>query len=323
MAREERRARVVSIGGGTGLSTLLRGLKKLPVELSVIVAVTDDGGSSGRLREELGVLAPGDIRNCMMALSEDEALMSRLFKHRFSSEGTEGGLHDHSFGNLFLTAMAAVTGDFAEAVRLTSEVLAIKGTIFPSTTSNVSLKAQLDDGEWAHGETRITADRRRIRRLELEPHEAHSLPGALEAISRADIITIGPGSLYTSLIANLLPREIVPVIEAATAKKIYIQNIMTQPAETADLTMADHVEALIEHCGRVLFPNVLVNTRTPSRNILTKYEQENARLVEIDCDRLQNLDLRFVERDLLAEDDAIRHDSDRLAMAVLEAAGYP
>ena len=287
----------------------------------MIVAVTDDGGSSGRLREELGVLPPGDIRNCMVALSEDEALMSRLFRHRFSSLESNGGLHDHSFGNLFLTAMADVTGDFAEAVRLTSEVLAINGTIYPSTTSDVSLKAQLNDGEWIHGETRITADRRRIRRVELNPPHAHSLPEALEAIREADIVTIGPGSLYTSLIANLLPPEIVPAIKASRAKKIYIQNIMTQPAETADLTMGDHLQALIDHCGGVLFPIVLANSRTPSKAILRKYQQENAHPVELDRQRVLGMGMTIVERDLLAEDETIRHDPELLARAVLELCG--
>ncbi len=244
--------KIVSIGGGTGLSNLLRGLKKRAVALSAIVAVTDDGGSSGRLREELGVLPPGDIRNCMVALSEDEALMSRLFRHRFSSQETDSGLNDHSFGNLFLTAMAGVTGDFAEAVRLTSEVLAIKGTIYPSTTSNVALKALLADGEWIDGETRITADTRRICHVELEPPDARSLPEALEAIAAAEIITIGPGSLYTSLIANLLPLKIVFAIRSSSAHKIYVQNIMTQPAETTDMTMGDHIQAITP--GMCCFP---------------------------------------------------------------------
>ncbi len=310
--------RIVSIGGGTGLSTLLRGLKRRPAELSAIVAVTDDGGSSGRLREELGALPPGDIRNCMMALSEDEGLMARLFRHRFSSADTVGGLHGHSFGNLFLTAMAEVTGDFAKAVRLTSEVLAIKGTIFPSTTSNVSLRAQFDDGEWVYGETRITADRRRITRLELEPPGARSLPEALDAIASAHIITLGPGSLYTSLIANLLPLEMCSALENSSANKIYIQNIMTQPAETAHMTVADHLDALINHCGRTLFHTVLVNNRPPSENSLRKYQQQNSRAVNLDRDRLLDLDVRVVERDLLAEDGAIRHDSDKLAEAVWE-----
>jgi uncharacterized cofD-like protein len=313
-----REPRIVSIGGGTGLSTLLRGLKKRPANLSVIVTVTDDGGSSGRLREELGVLPPGDIRNCMIALSEDEHLMSRLFRFRFNSDG---GLHNHSFGNLFLTALAGVTGDFAEAVRLTSEVLAIKGVIYPSTNTNVSLAAELEDGSLVQGETRITASRVPIRRVRLIPPDAHPLPAALEAIQAADVITIGPGSLYTSLIPNMLVKEVIGAVRASTAVKIYIQNIMTQPGETERYTAADHVQALADHCGGFLFPNILLNSGRPSAAILKKYKAERAGLVESDVERLRGYSLNIVERDLLAEDGVIRHDPDRLSGAVLEMAG--
>jgi uncharacterized cofD-like protein len=299
------------------LATLLRGLKKFNAELSVIVTVTDDGGSSGRLREELRAIPPGDIRNCMIALSEDEHLMSRLFRFRFSSEG---GLHDHSFGNLFLTAMAGITGDFAEAVRLTSEVLAIKGKIFPSTNSNVQLRAELEDGTWVEGETRITASRGRIRRVQLNPQDPLPLPGALEAIRRADLITIGPGSLYTSLIPNMLIKQVIAAVHTASAPKIYIQNIMTQPGETDGYSAADHVLALAEHCDRVLFTNVLLNNRVPSAEILKRYEDEHATVVVNDRERLRALGLNLVERDLLAEDGVIRHDPDRLATAVFEMA---
>ena len=318
MATKKSKPKIVSIGGGTGLSTLLRGLKKFRADLSVIVTVTDDGGSSGRLREELGVLPPGDIRNCMIALSEDEHLMSRLFRFRFNSEG---GLHNHSFGNLFLTAMAGVTSDFAEAVRLTSEVLAIKGVIYPSTNSNVQLCAELEDGSRVRGETRITASRKRIRRVRLDPADAHPLPDALDAILAADLITIGPGSLYTSLIPNMLVNEMINSIRASRATKIYIQNIMTQPGETERYSASDHVEALAEHCGGILFPNVLLNNGRPSPEILRKYTAEHAALVATDRDRLRSLNLRLVERDLLAEDGVIRHDPDRLARAVFLMAG--
>jgi len=316
--KKSSKPKIVSIGGGTGLSTLLRGLKKFQAHLSVIVTVTDDGGSSGRLREELRVLPPGDIRNCMIALSEDEHLMSRLFRFRFNSEG---GLHNHSFGNLFLTAMAGVTGDFVEAIRLTSEVLAIKGVIYPSTNSNVRLRAELEDGSWAEGETRITASHQRIRRVHLDPAAAHPLPDALEAILDADVITIGPGSLYTSLIPNMLVAEMISAVRASRATKIYIQNIMTQPGETEHYSAADHVQALAEHCGGVLFPNILLNNGRPSSEILQKYRVEHSALVDIGRERLQSLELNLVERDLLAEDGKIRHDPDRLAQAVFEIAG--
>ncbi|HLH31476.1 MAG TPA: gluconeogenesis factor YvcK family protein [Terriglobia bacterium] len=312
-----KKPRIVCIGGGTGLSTLLRGLKALPIDLSVIVTVTDDGGSSGRLREELRALPPGDIRNCMMALSEDEHLMSQLFRFRFNSDG---GLHNHSFGNLFLTAMAGVTGDFAVAVRLTSEVLAIKGVIYPSTNSNVRLRGELEDGSLVEGETRITAQRKRIRRIQLNPADAQPLPDALEAIAKADLITIGPGSLYTSLIPNMLVQQVTGAVRASQAKKIYIQNIMTQPGETDGYTAADHVVALAEHCEGILFPNVLLNDANPSVEVLEPYRAESAALVEIDRDRLRGLGLNLVERQLLADDSKIRHDPDRLARAVLEMA---
>jgi uncharacterized cofD-like protein len=309
--------RIVSLGGGTGLSSLLRGLKKCDADLSAIVTVTDDGGSSGRLREELGVLPPGDIRNCMIALSEDEHLMSRLFRFRFNSDGS---LHNHSFGNLFLTAMAGVTGDFAEAVHLTSEVLAIKGVIYPLTNSNVSLNAELEDGSIVTGETRITGSNQRIRRVCLNPADARALPNALKAIGTADVITIGPGSLYTSLIPNLLVKEVVAAIHDSPATKIYIQNIMTQPGETVGYSAADHVKALSDHCDGLMFPNILVNNREPSSSILKKYDAERAALVDIDKDRLRALQLNIVERDLLAEDGVVRHDPDRLARAVFEMA---
>lgn len=312
-----RKPRIVSIGGGTGLSTLLRGLKKFNIDLSVIVTVTDDGGSSGRLREELRVLPPGDIRNCMIALSEDEHLMSHLFRFRFNSEG---GLHNHSFGNLFLTAMAGVTGDFAVAVRLTSEVLAIKGVIYPSTNSNVQLRAELEDGTWIDGETRITAQRKRIRRVQLNPAHARPLPDALEAIAAADVITIGPGSLYTSIIPNMLLQEVLLAVRESRGMKIYIQNIMTQPGETDGYSAADHVQALAEHCDGIPFPTVLLNDSVPSPEMLKLYEAEHASFVEIDRERLRGLGLNIVERQLLAEDGKIRHDPDRLARAVLEVA---
>ena len=307
--------RIVSIGGGTGLSTLLRGLKRIPSNLSAIVTVTDDGGSSGRLRDELGTLPPGDIRNCMIALSEDERLMSRLFRFRFTSGGA---LHNHSFGNLFLTAMASVTGDFAEAVHLTSEVLAIKGVIYPSTNSNVGLRAELEDGSWVEGETRITSAGKRIRRVHLDPPDAHPLKGAIEAIRSADLITLGPGSLYTSLIPNMLVNEVIEAVRTSKAAKLYVLNIMTQPGETAGYSAVEHVEALADHCGDILFPNILINNRMPSLDMLHRYSAEHASVVQIDPARLQAMGMNVVERDLLAEDGVIRHDPDRLATAVLD-----
>ena len=311
--------KIVSIGGGTGLSTLLRGLKNISVDLSVIVTVTDDGGSSGRLREDLGVLPPGDIRNCMLALSEDENLMTQLFRFRFDGKGE---LHGHSFGNIFLTAMAGVTRDFAEAVRLTSEVLAIKGVIYPSTNSSVTLRAEFEDGESADGETKISGAHKKIRKIELIPAHVQPLEGALKAIAGADLITIGPGSLYTSLVPNLLVERIVAAIEASPAAKIYVQNIMTQPGETDGMSTADHLEALMRHsAGKQLFSGIVVNNAVPTDDLLRKYHAEGAELVAIDRIRLTQLGLQCSEFDLLARGAAIRHDPNRLAQAVLRTAG--
>jgi len=297
-------------------------LKNGPADLSCIVTVTDDGGSSGRLREDFGAMPPGDIRNCMIALSEDENLMSRLFRFRFNGKGE---LHDHSFGNLFLTAMAGVTRDFGEAVRLTSEVLAIKGVIYPSTNSNVTLCADFDDGDSVEGETRITQAvtqaRKKIQRISLNPAEAQPLAGALDAIAAADLITIGPGSLYTSLIPNLLLAKIVDAIQGSRAHKIYIQNIMTQPGETTGLSVADHVEALVWHSGgKALFSRILVNNAIPSAELLMKYQAEGAELVTIDRERLKSMGFECVEYSLLAEGGVIRHDPDLLAKAVYRMA---
>src|SRR5690349_689577 len=236
-----RAVRIVAIGGGTGLSTLLRGLKDHvaprgrnnshhPIaDLAAVVTVTDDGGSSGRLRREYSVLRPGDLRNCMVALSEDEALLGRLFQYRFHSGR---GLRGHSFGNLFLTALCDVTGDFTRAVRVSSEVLAIRGRIFPSANQLVSLEAALENGKVIAGETRIGATRVRIRRVRLVPRKVKPLPEVLEAIASADLILLGPGSLFTSIIPNLLVSGVAPAIERASATRVYIANLMTQPGET-------------------------------------------------------------------------------------------
>ena len=236
--------KLVAIGGGTGLSTLLAGLKRLVGKteeeiwiesLSAIVTVSDDGGSSGRLRDELQMLPPGDIRNCMIALSEDSTLLARLFRHRFRGDGGLGG---HSFGNLFLAALTEVTGDFTEAIRLSSEVLASKGHIFPATISDVRLAAELEDGTVVHGETQISASKLPIRQLKLEPEQCLPLPQALRAIRAADIITVGPGSLYTSILPNLLVARVSHAIGESQATKIFICNLMTQPGETDNYTVS-------------------------------------------------------------------------------------
>ena len=253
--------RAVAIGGGTGLSTLLRGLRHyvasphpssgdgdaapcLISDLAAVVTVTDDGGSSGRLRRGFNMLPPGDLRNCMVALSEDEHLISRLFRHRFTAgEGLEG----HSFGNLFVAALLEMTGDFAQAIKLSSQVLATRGHIYPVTNANVSLAARMDDGSLVDGETNITASRQRIVELMLEPADAEPLPETLEAIERADLITVGPGSLFTSIITNLLVKGVSDALASSRAVRVYICNLMTQANESLNLTASQHIERIYEH----------------------------------------------------------------------------
>jgi len=265
--------RIVAIGGGTGLSSLLHGLKRFAlepreVEITAVVTVTDDGGSSGRLRRDFDVLPPGDIRNCMVALSGDEALLSKLFQYRFS-EGR--GLKGHSFGNLFLTALTNLTGDFAKAVKLSSEILASLGRIYPSTNVNVVLEAELENGKIVKGETRIGKSRSRIRRIQLQPRVCKPLPETLAAIEEADLITLGPGSLFTSVIPNLLVEDIAPAIHRSRASKACFVNLMWQPGETIGYRASDHVDAIHLHAGMQLIDVAVVNTRAITARQRRKY----------------------------------------------------
>jgi len=320
---------VVALGGGTGLSTLLRGLKEYvtrrrddpadhlkPIsDLTAIVTVTDDGGSSGRLRRENRILPPGDIRNCMVALSQDEALLGHLFQYRFHAGR---GLVGHNFGNLFLAALTHVTGDFAEAVRVSSKVLAIRGRIFPSTVSNVSLVATLQGGRKVHGETRITASRTPIKRLSLLPRTARPLPKAVEAIEEADLILLGPGSLYTSILPNLLIREILKAIAKSKAPRVYIANLMTQPGETSGYALADHLRAIQRHTPRRVIDWVVANRQHISPEVAKRYRSQGAEPVAIDVHELQKLGYRVVLDNLLEEHGVIRHNPARLARLLLE-----
>ena len=321
--------KLVAIGGGTGLSTLLAGLKRFVGarkeetwidSLSAIVTVSDDGGSSGRLRDELQMLPPGDIRNCMIALSEDSTLLSRLFRHRFRGSGDLGG---HSFGNLFLAALTDVTGDFVEAVRLSSEVLASKGHIFPATTNDVRLIAELEDGREVHGETQITAARSRIRRLRLVPDECLPLPEALAAIRAADVITIGPGSLYTSIIPNLLVSSVTEEIGAARATKIFIANLMTQPGETEGYGFREHLATVRNYAPQIHFDYTIVNNRAISSEQAKTYAADGAVQVLLEratdafaCDA----GIEVVCADLLDDGEMVRHNSERLARVVIDCA---
>ena len=314
---------VVAIGGGTGLSTLLKGLKgyvltpalaasgKLAIrELCGVVTVTDDGGSSGRLRKEFNMLPPGDVRNCIVALSEDEALLSKLFQHRFQ-KGT--GLEGHSFGNLFLAALTSITGDFAEAVRLSSEILLTRGHIYPATTSNVELEALMEDGTRVRGETRITASKGKIRELFLIPPNAEPLPQTLEAIANADLITIGPGSLFTSLIPNLLVRGIARGINESHAVKIFVCNLMTQANESLGLSAAEHIRALTTHAGAQLFDYALINRKAASLEMKAQYALEGASQIVVDLDAIEALGVCPVLGDYLDEGAVARHATERVA----------
>jgi uncharacterized cofD-like protein len=327
LSPDNRGLNLVALGGGTGLSTLLAGLKCLVGErqldhtwianLSAIVTVSDDGGSSGRLRDELQMLPPGDIRNCMIALSEDSNLLSRLFRHRFRGDGELGG---HSFGNLFLAALAEVTGDFTEAVRLSSEVLASKGHIYPATISDVRLVAELVDGNVVRGETQISASRAPIRRLSLEPEQCLPLPEALKAIRSADVITVGPGSLYTSILPNLLVARVSGAIGESAATKIFICNLMTQPGETDNYTARQHLETIKSYAPEIHFDFVVLNDKRITREQAERYGLEGARQIGIDDDSLDDVldqSTQVIRANLLEAGEKVRHNSARLADVVL------
>jgi uncharacterized cofD-like protein len=332
-AVHERGIRVVAIGGGTGLSTLLKGLKRFvlsPSEIAVapaatpvicdlcaVVTVSDDGGSSGRLRKELNMLPPGDIRNCIVALSEDEALLSKLFRHRFEKGS---GLEGHSFGNLFLAALTSITHDFSEAVRLSSEILLTRGHIHPATTSNIELEALMEDGTRVRGETKITASKVRIQELFLVPADVDPLPQTLDAIARADIISIGPGSLFTSLIPNLLVHGISDAIVNSPATKVYICNLMTQANESLDLTAADHIRALNRHAGQQIFDYALINRTPISDELKAKYALEGACQIVADLDAIEKLGVVPVLGDYLEEGEVARHNTVRVAGDLVQLA---
>jgi uncharacterized cofD-like protein len=337
--------RVVAIGGGTGLSTLLRGLRRyapspqtneaaaeavpsLISDLAAVVTVTDDGGSSGRLRRHFNMLPPGDLRNCMVALADDEALLSRLFRHRFSSttavaangngdcENT-GSLEGHSFGNLFVAALAEITGDFAQAIKLSSQVLATRGHIYPATTTNVTLSACMDDGSIVEGETNITASKHRICELRLEPAGAEPLPETLDSIARADLITLGPGSLYTSLITNLLVKGIPEALGRAHGLRVFVCNLMTQSNESLGLTASQHIEKIYEHMGQAIFDYALVNTAPVSETLLRNYAREGAAPIVPDIERIEALGVRVIPGNFAAEGDTLRHNADGVADVLL------
>ncbi|MDE3168809.1 MAG: YvcK family protein [Acidobacteriota bacterium] len=320
--------RVVALGGGTGLSAVLRGLKQhvaandetnslAPIaDLTAVVTVTDDGGSSGRLRREYRVLPPGDIRNCLVALSPSPNLLGNLFQYRFPAGR---GLAGHSFGNLFVTALTNITGDFPKAVQVSAQVLAIRGQIFPSTEQNVTLEAELADGTIVPGETKISKSRKPIARIRLVPSRVRPLPEVVRAIRKADLILVGPGSLYTSILPNLLVPGILRAMMNARAQRVYIANLMTQPGETRHYTVADHVRAIYEHTRARVFDVAVIN-RTPVKpRLLRLYAAQGAEPVDPSYAEMEELGLRCVSGAVLREDGKVRHHEARLATLLMDS----
>ena len=311
--RLDRGYKIVVVGGGTGLSTMLRGLKKITTNVTAVVTVSDDGGSSGRLQKELGVLPPGDIRNCLVALADDEALVTELFSYRFV---VGEGLSGHSFGNLFLAAMTGITGNFDQAVKESSRVLNVKGRVLPSTLALVRLCAKLTDGREVAGESNIPEARGQIDRVYLEPAHAAPLDEVITAIRGADAIVLGPGSLYTSIMPNLLVDRVGREIEASSAVKIYVCNVMTQPGETDGYTASAHVGALLRGADAKVCDVVVVNDELPHK-LREAYAEEGQLPVSVDDEQLRELGVRVVRSNVISETDTVRHDSDRLAAVVI------
>ncbi|MBR2179332.1 MAG: YvcK family protein [Selenomonadaceae bacterium] len=303
---------VTVIGGGHGLSVLLRGIKASTSNVSAVVTVADDGGSSGRLREELGIIPPGDLRNCLVALADTEPLMEKLFQYRFEGNTALAG---HSFGNLFIAAMNEVTGDMETALQESSKVLAVKGRVLPASKEYIRLDAIMEDGTVVEGESRIPEAHKKIRRVRLFPKKVPAVPSALEAIETADAIILGPGSLYTSIMPNLLVEGVAAALKKSKAIKIYICNVMTQPGETDNYTASMHAKAILDHAGRGVIDYVLVNS-APIREEMC--QELNAKPVVVDEDRINALGMGLVKADLVSETDAGRHDPYKLCAAVMK-----
>jgi len=313
-----RRPRVVAIGGGTGQPVLLRGLKGQNAEITAVVTVADDGGSSGRLRSEMFMPPPGDIRNCLVALADTEPLLEKLLQYRFTARSELAG---HSFGNLFLAAMTDITGDFETAVKETSRVLAVRGRVLPSARRDVVLAAVFVDGTRVVGESQIPLVGKKIARVELVPKDVEPLPEVLEAIAEADAIVVGPGSLYTSILPNLLVPGIAEAVRKANAKAIYICNVMTQPGETDEFTASDHVKAIYEHVGPNFFDMIIVNSATIPPSVIEQYESKGAIPVIADVENLHKLGLTVIARNFLHYAMYARHDADMVATQVLALIG--
>jgi uncharacterized cofD-like protein len=306
--------KIVAIGGGTGLSVLLRGLKEYTSNITAIVTVADDGGSSGILRGELGILPPGDIRNCLLALADTEPLMEKLFQYRFKT----GSLKNHSFGNLFIAAMTEILGDFQQAVKEFSKVLAVKGRVLPATLDNAVLFAETVDGQIIHGESNVSKGVTPIRRVFMTPPDAKPLKEAIEAVEEADAIILGPGSLYTSIIPNLLIKELAVKIRRSPAYKIFITNVMTQRGETSNFTASDHVRTIMEYGGRDIIDCVIVNTETVPHSVLERYKHEGAEPVAPDIENIKALQKDVICGDFINREVVVRHDSAKLARRIIK-----
>ncbi len=309
--------KIVVIGGGTGLGTILRGLKEVSSNLTAIVTVADDGGSSGRLSREFGILPPGDIRNCLVAMADLEPLMEKLMQYRFGGDSVFAG---HNFGNLFLTAMINVTGDFEKAIKESSKVLAVRGRVLPATLEHVTLNAEFADGSVVCGESAIPLAGRPIARVFLEPKNSKPVAESIMAIKDADVILLGPGSLYTSIIPNLLVTDIAEAIRSSSATKVYVCNAMTQPGETDGYSASRHIQAIIDHAGPGLIDYAIVNTGDIPAQILGRYAEEGAKPVEADMERIKALGITPIAMDIIKKTSVIRHDALKLAEVVLELA---
>ncbi len=305
---------VTVVGGGHGLSVLLRGIKSATSNVTAVVTVADDGGSSGRLREEFGIIPPGDLRNCLVALADTEPLMEKLFQYRFKGQSELAG---HSFGNLFIAAMSEVTGDMEQALRESSKVLAVKGQVLPASKDHVRLDAVMEDGTVVQGESHIPEVHKRIHRVRLFPEEVQPVQSALDALLHADAIILGPGSLYTSIMPNLLVDEVAETIRKSKAIKIYICNVMTQPGETDGYTASMHAKAIIDHGGKGIIDYMLVNDAPISVEMQDFYAAKGAYPVEVDEEAINALGVGFVKADIINENEVIRHDPDKLSRAVM------
>lgn len=305
---------IVVIGGGTGLSVLLRGMKNLTSNVTAVVTVCDDGGSSGRIRQDLGIIPPGDMRNCLVALADTEPLMEKLFQHRF---GGSGELAGHSFGNLFIAAMAEILGDMEQALKESSKVLKVRGRVLPSSEDTIRLVAEMQDGSTVEGESQIPLANKKIERVRIIPEDAKAVGTAVEAIEEADAIILGPGSLYTSVIPNLMVKGIAEAVKNSQAVKIYICNVMTQPGETDGYTASDHVRQIVEHVGKEAIDYVIVNVQKVDEQLKQVYAQKRAYPVEPDVDKIEAMGFKVVKANIISETNLVRHEPLKLSRAVM------